>query len=196
MGTAAGCPSSAARSLCDLSLVRRCSGNAAWETATRIRASLQRCRPSRCESKRLQPLLSAAAPKADRPLKAVAARLERPVPMQPFLPCLHRTLYRLIRIDSHRRRLRPRCVTIYNRNVVSPRPERWQSGRMRRFAKPLYGLTPVPRVRIPPSPPFSLDCRKSLRLFPAECAKHARVRDSSSTNRTAENGLLTSERGH
>src|SRR5205814_7371999 len=33
-------------------------------------------------------------------------------------------------------------------------PERWQSGRMRRFAKPLYGLTPVPRVRIPPSPPL------------------------------------------
>ena len=27
---------------------------------------------------------------------------------------------------------------------------------MRRFAKPLYGLTPVPRVRIPPSPPFLL----------------------------------------
>src|ERR1041385_1195105 len=24
---------------------------------------------------------------------------------------------------------------------------------MRRFAKPLYGLKPVPRVRIPPSPP-------------------------------------------
>jgi hypothetical protein len=23
----------------------------------------------------------------------------------------------------------------------------------KRFAKPLYGLTPVPRVRIPPSPP-------------------------------------------
>src|SRR5258708_3167672 len=35
-------------------------------------------------------------------------------------------------------------------------PERWQSGRMRRFAKPLYGLTPVPRVRIPPSPPSVL----------------------------------------
>src|SRR5208282_3965669 len=34
--------------------------------------------------------------------------------------------------------------------------ERWQSGRMRRFAKPLYGLTPVPRVRIPPSPPLLL----------------------------------------
>jgi putative SOS response-associated peptidase YedK len=27
---------------------------------------------------------------------------------------------------------------------------------MRRFAKPLYGLTPVPRVRIPPSPPVIL----------------------------------------
>jgi hypothetical protein len=38
-----------------------------------------------------------------------------------------------------------------------PRPERWQSGRMRRFAKPLYGLTPVPRVRIPPSPPDVLN---------------------------------------
>ena len=34
-------------------------------------------------------------------------------------------------------------------------PERWQSGRMRRFAKPLYGLKPVPRVRIPPSPPLT-----------------------------------------
>ena len=39
-------------------------------------------------------------------------------------------------------------------NCSSATPERWQSGRMRRFAKPLYGLTPVPRVRIPPSPPF------------------------------------------
>ena len=38
-------------------------------------------------------------------------------------------------------------------NCYSAAPERWQSGRMRRFAKPLYGLTPVPRVRIPPSPP-------------------------------------------
>jgi hypothetical protein len=33
---------------------------------------------------------------------------------------------------------------------------------MRRFAKPLYGLTPVPRVRIPPSPPFTH--RKELTL--------------------------------
>jgi hypothetical protein len=32
---------------------------------------------------------------------------------------------------------------------------------MRRFAKPLYGLTPVPRVRIPASPPFPLPRRKS-----------------------------------
>jgi hypothetical protein len=38
-------------------------------------------------------------------------------------------------------------------NYENQTPERWQSGRMRRFAKPLYGLTPVPRVRIPPSPP-------------------------------------------
>ena len=33
------------------------------------------------------------------------------------------------------------------------------------FAKPLYGLTPVPRVRIPPSPPDSLDCRDFPRQF-------------------------------
>ncbi len=31
--------------------------------------------------------------------------------------------------------------------------ERCLSGRKGRFAKPLYGLKPVPRVRIPPSPP-------------------------------------------
>ena len=30
--------------------------------------------------------------------------------------------------------------------------ERWLRGRKRRFAKPLYGLIPVSRVRIPPSP--------------------------------------------
>ena len=30
---------------------------------------------------------------------------------------------------------------------------RWLSGRKRRFAKPLYGLKPVPGVRIPSSPP-------------------------------------------
>lgn len=30
--------------------------------------------------------------------------------------------------------------------------ERWLSGRKRRFAKPLYGLNPVSRVRIPASP--------------------------------------------
>ena len=32
--------------------------------------------------------------------------------------------------------------------------ERWLRGRKRRFAKPLYGLIPVSRVRIPPSPYF------------------------------------------
>jgi hypothetical protein len=45
------------------------------------------------------------------------------------------------------------CVKL----VKTRPPERWQSGRMRRFAKPLYGLTPVPRVRIPASPPDVLN---------------------------------------
>ena len=51
-------------------------------------------------------------------------------------------------------------------NCSSAAPERWQSGRMRRFAKPLYGLTPVPRVRIPPSPPESRNSiqRRVLRV--------------------------------
>src|SRR5271168_1313731 len=52
-------------------------------------------------------------------------------------------------------------------------PERWQSGRMRRFAKPLYGLTPVPRVRIPPSPPDSLSCRESPSQLPTQFANSA-----------------------
>jgi hypothetical protein len=45
---------------------------------------------------------------------------------------------------------------------------------MRRFAKPLYGLTPVPRVRIPPSPPCSLDCREFPPYFLAQLANFAR----------------------
>ena len=69
--------------------------------------------------------------------------------------------------------------------------ERWQSGRMRRFAKPLYGLTPVPRVRIPPSPPRSLDCRE----IPLASRRNTRImpvfRDLWQTNRTAENGLIS-----
>src|SRR5271168_5205440 len=48
-------------------------------------------------------------------------------------------------------------------------PERWQSGRMRRFAKPLYGLTPVPRVRIPPSPPYTTQLT-NLGPFPGPTA--------------------------
>src|SRR5208283_1766730 len=72
-------------------------------------------------------------------------------------------------------------------------PERWQSGRMRRFAKPLYGLTPVPRVRIPPSPPRSLDCREG----PLASRGNTRImpvfRDNCRTNGTAENGLLISD---
>ena len=33
-----------------------------------------------------------------------------------------------------------------------PSMERWLSGLKRRFAKPLYGVKSVPRVRIPPFP--------------------------------------------
>ena len=44
-------------------------------------------------------------------------------------------------------------------------PERWQSGRMRRFAKPLYWLIPVPRVRIPPSPPDLLMSTTYMKHF-------------------------------
>ena len=36
----------------------------------------------------------------------------------------------------------------------SPCAERWLSGRKQRFAKPSYWYKPVPRVRIPLSPPF------------------------------------------
>jgi hypothetical protein len=42
---------------------------------------------------------------------------------------------------------------------------------MRRFAKPLYGLTPVPRVRIPPSPPRSLE-RRETRLQSRKIARN------------------------
>ena len=46
---------------------------------------------------------------------------------------------------------------------------------MRRFAKPLYGLTPVPRVRIPASPPVSLNCREIPPAFTPKYAKNARI---------------------
>jgi hypothetical protein len=39
----------------------------------------------------------------------------------------------------------------------------------------LAGFRPVPRVRIPPSPPRSLDCRESSPLLPSKYAKHARI---------------------
>src|ERR1017187_6506721 len=76
------------------------------------------------------------------------------------------------------------------------RPERWQSGRMRRFAKPVYGLTPVPRVRIPPSPPRSLDCREIRPPHNAKYAKNAHSCEIRSTTWTGENGLLGSEGSH
>jgi len=40
------------------------------------------------------------------------------------------------------------------------------------FAKPLYGLTPVSRVRIPSSPPASLTCREFPSLFSWKAAKY------------------------
>jgi hypothetical protein len=46
---------------------------------------------------------------------------------------------------------------------------------MRRFAKPLYGLTPVPRVRIPPSPPRSLNCGEVPLLLTSKYATGARI---------------------
>jgi hypothetical protein len=46
---------------------------------------------------------------------------------------------------------------------------------MRRFAKPLYGLTPVPRVRIPPSPPASLNCREIPPPFPRNARNMPRI---------------------
>ena len=45
--------------------------------------------------------------------------------------------------------------------------ERWQSGRMRRIANPLYWSRPVPRVRIPPSPPF-YEARRARQGAPSE----------------------------
>src|SRR6266852_3013785 len=67
-------------------------------------------------------------------------------------------------------------------------PERWQSGRMRRFAKPLYGLTPVPRVRIPPSPPVQqVTAALSLRNWDETMAYKTAIRLFSH-----ERGLLAS----
>jgi hypothetical protein len=43
------------------------------------------------------------------------------------------------------------------------------------IAKPLYGLTPVPRVRIPPSPPFSLNSREISPSLTPKHPKHARI---------------------
>ncbi len=47
--------------------------------------------------------------------------------------------------------------------------------RAQTIAKPLYGLTPVPRVRIPLPPPASLNCKEIPPPVPAKCAKHARI---------------------
>jgi len=54
---------------------------------------------------------------------------------------------------------------------------------------------PVPRVRIPLSPPRSLKCRESRLLSLRNTQKMPVFRDYSKTNRTGENGLLGRKRG-
>jgi hypothetical protein len=47
-------------------------------------------------------------------------------------------------------------VQFSDRKLLIRTPGVWD----REIAKPLYGLTPVPRVRIPPSPPRSQDYKE------------------------------------
>ncbi len=47
-------------------------------------------------------------------------------------------------------------VSVFSAYTCRP-AVRWPRGRRRRFAKPLYGLKPVSRVRIPASPPPILE---------------------------------------
>jgi hypothetical protein len=60
--------------------------------------------------------------------------------------------------DNFRDSLGDRSVPVTQRPSYTwlSRAVRWPSGRRRRFAKPLYGLKPVSRVRIPASPPIVL----------------------------------------
>jgi hypothetical protein len=59
-----------------------------------------------------------------------------------------------------------------------------------------YEFKKVTKVRIAVAPPASLNSRETAPPFPSKYAKDAHFRDSSSANRTAENGLLGSEGGH
>jgi hypothetical protein len=76
--------------------------------------------------------------------------------------CIYRQGARFVR------RFRGRAFPCKSRARVylQARAVRWLSGRKRRFAKPLYGLKPVPRVRIPASPPSAFarpSCELRLR---------------------------------
>jgi hypothetical protein len=75
--------------------------------------------------------------------------------------------------------MQPACKPLTS--LCSPRKDR--------FAKPLYWLIPVPRVRIPPSPPASLNRRETAPPFAAKYAKMPVFRNISSAKRTGENGL-------
>jgi hypothetical protein len=68
--------------------------------------------------------------------------------------------------------------------------ERWQSGRMRRIANPLYWSRPVPRVRIPPSPPH-YEARRARQGAPLELRAVGRIiRKSSQVYRRQLPGIV------
>jgi hypothetical protein len=73
---------------------------------------------------------------------------------------------------------------------------------MRRFAKPLYGLTPVPRVRIPPSPPvlqflpFAIpDYQLTTKFKASASAKSAPLMSGDDVQRLARRQQLQLGRG-
>jgi hypothetical protein len=66
---------------------------------------------------------------------------------------------------------------------------------MRRFAKPLYWLIPVPRVRIPPSPPAPFVCNKlcALAMSAKSLRKHAQKARTDPDGRLLAHPVLISD---
>jgi hypothetical protein len=64
------------------------------------------------------------------------------------------------------------------------------------IAKPLYGLTPVSGVRIPPSPPFSLSCRENALYSFEKLGFVAAILQIMEAKRTRETGSLAFTRAH
>jgi hypothetical protein len=79
----------------------------------------------------------------------VPAQIERDFRSQRFRPA---TLRNRRLAEAALARSAARRYALIERWNPESRQERWLSGLKRRFAKPLYGLKPVPGVRIPPSP--------------------------------------------